>query len=70
MSDSLLLTRCRLDRHINCDVIVYGGVPTIRGMDTLIEMLISLRNGWREPNDDGPLVRYTPKRKDRDLSDE
>jgi hypothetical protein len=46
----LLLTHCRIEREICADVIVTG-IPTVKGLDKLIEILIMLRNDWNQVTD-------------------
>lgn len=54
----LLLTRCQIDREIRAEVYVHG-IPTVQGMDRLIDILVSLRNSWRELHEE-PIVQYRP----------
>lgn len=54
----MLLTHCRLERDICADVIVTG-IPTVKGLDMLIEILIMLRNDWNQIADQ-PYVNYNP----------
>lgn len=56
-TNPLLLTKCRIDREVSVEVFVYG-IPTVKGMDKLIDILITLRNSWRELNDEPPYVNY------------
>jgi len=59
MAGPLLLTRCQVDKEIMAEVFVYG-VPTVKGMDKLIDILVMLRNSWRQLNDEPPYVNYSP----------
>lgn len=59
MAEPMLLTRLQIERDIAADVVVYG-IPTIKGMDKLIDVLVMLRNSWRELNGEPPYVNYSP----------
>ncbi len=58
MKEPLLLTRCQIGKEISAEVFVYG-VPTVAGMDHLIDILVMLRNSWRELNDEVMANGYT-----------